>query len=828
MLDEDQLYQLGSLYGHSKSAKNQRAQIAQAKENHKLLQEQKELEQKKLSVNQERLEVEKKNAERQEELQRYARLQENIRRNVSKSARNTLADAGDAIDRISESWAKYTVATNNLENQSGAYVKPEQPKQRWKVKKNKGFISKKQNYFEVLELGLWQKLLNQFTEENTLEELGDIKYLRELNKKIEQLTTKLNGFGIINGSPLEFIDNEYNTFDKDAEEVEAQIFDHYEGMLSTDYLDELFDLPSKNEALKKLMGTEQKIHTLCKTFKERNTHRTFGDNNLKFWEIFAEKFGENEDLPLIRNLLMVADEEELSSINFDKYSVISNFKFPPTKIIAGELIRVLTQTLNLYKELIDDVGGIRPDNYLLLLELNEFGKFSDIEPKNRNIISYILAKVTSLQFAKAQKAFPNAKILIAFNKFDFGRDPRNPTDHEVIACGKKINNDQMMQLGFRMGSYHDPLAFVNVVKWHIKTGDVVTSEDKVATIKFAEEGSYISTDGKRYDGRMRRGRRSRTQKRGQKGSTGAMTLPEWSLKARGVEESGYLLHTFIDEGATVPNGTPLAAVGKEMESSSTEFKNIKFRHIFPNSDPTEIDLNQKDSVTRKVFREFQDKTRLLDCLEINPDILDWKSKLDNLDRTANPDFMNQFAMEKKRLNKLCSKFKSEDSVFLDLMNKKLKSANENCDNQGSELKNRVSEKIKLIKEFYNEFYNLKKPSYLAYLTTICISVSSGVIALFLLKKWGLLIALISSIVFSLTLILFLSNFMRFIKVHAIKPLIENGKMRSALSMLHAAMGDFKAGGQLILLGRNNHEWLGTRDCKFRDKWMTRDDKWKRF
>ena len=57
-----------------------------------------------------------------------------------------------------------------------------------------------------------------------------------------------------------------------------------------------------------------------------------------------------------------------------------------------------------------------------------------------------------------------------------------------------------------------------------------------------------------------------------------------------------------------------------MESSSTELKNIKFRHILANSDPTET------------------------------------------------DFMNQFAIEKKRLKKLCRDFKSIDEGFIDIMN----------------------------------------------------------------------------------------------------------------------------------------------------------------
>ena len=100
MFDEDQLYQLGSLHRHSQAAKNDRELKSQAEKQIELLEEQKQLEKKKLWAAQDMRDAEIKRAEAEakyrEEQDRLAKLT----KERLKSARNVLADAGTAIDRI--------------------------------------------------------------------------------------------------------------------------------------------------------------------------------------------------------------------------------------------------------------------------------------------------------------------------------------------------------------------------------------------------------------------------------------------------------------------------------------------------------------------------------------------------------------------------------------------------------------------------------------------------------------------------------------------------------------------------------------------------------
>ena len=96
-MNSDQLYQLGSLYGHSKSAEKQSTLIAQQDKQIQLLQKQLEA-----IKNDRTMEVKRMEAEvlhRQERIKLDKLLKDRIR-----SIRNTLVDADSVISRIEKSF----------------------------------------------------------------------------------------------------------------------------------------------------------------------------------------------------------------------------------------------------------------------------------------------------------------------------------------------------------------------------------------------------------------------------------------------------------------------------------------------------------------------------------------------------------------------------------------------------------------------------------------------------------------------------------------------------------------------------------------------------
>ena len=100
MLDQNQLYQLGSLHRHAQAAKNDRELKAQAEKQIELLEEQKQIEKKKLWAAQDKREAEIKRAEDEAKHRKEQARLTKLTKERLKSVRNVLADAGTAIDRI--------------------------------------------------------------------------------------------------------------------------------------------------------------------------------------------------------------------------------------------------------------------------------------------------------------------------------------------------------------------------------------------------------------------------------------------------------------------------------------------------------------------------------------------------------------------------------------------------------------------------------------------------------------------------------------------------------------------------------------------------------
>ena len=100
MLDQNQLYQLGSLHRHAQAAKNDRELKAQAEKQIELLEEQKLIEKKKLWAAQDKRDAEIKRAEDEaKHREEQARLTKLTKERL-KSVRNVLADADKDVGFI--------------------------------------------------------------------------------------------------------------------------------------------------------------------------------------------------------------------------------------------------------------------------------------------------------------------------------------------------------------------------------------------------------------------------------------------------------------------------------------------------------------------------------------------------------------------------------------------------------------------------------------------------------------------------------------------------------------------------------------------------------
>jgi hypothetical protein len=256
-------------------------------------------------------------------------------------------------------------------------------------------LKNKEVYFQILELGLWERLLKRIGEQNALEQIEDIKFLKQLSSRINSLSTRLNQKEIIRGSPLDFISSEYMDFDSDAEKVESQIIDICRRIRSNEFWEDL--LTPSSDPLRIITSLENEVVNLCKEFKERNGHRIFANDDLNVWSVYSENFGENEDMPLINGLLEIAinDIDEIRKIIIAKkviqeqvikktasISINSvNLNRSRDKVIAAVSITIAHSALyltELFRELFDEKGSLITGNFIVVNKI--ISHFNQILP----------------------------------------------------------------------------------------------------------------------------------------------------------------------------------------------------------------------------------------------------------------------------------------------------------------------------------------------------------------------------------------------------------------------------------------------------------------
>jgi len=267
------------------------------------------------------------------------------------------------------------------------------------IDKPKITLKNKEVYFHILELGLWERLLKRIGEQNALEQLEDIKFLKQLSSRIKSLSTRLNQKEIIRGSPLDFISSEYRDFDSDAEKVESQIIDICRRISSNEFWEDLLTPSSK--PLRIITSLENEVVNLCKEFKERNGHRIFANDDLNVWSVYSENFGENEDMPLINGLLEIAikDIDEIRKIIKAKKVIqeqaikISastsinsvNINRSRDKLIAAVSITIAHSALyltELFRELFDEKGSLITGNFIVVNKIiSHFNQLLPTESK---------------------------------------------------------------------------------------------------------------------------------------------------------------------------------------------------------------------------------------------------------------------------------------------------------------------------------------------------------------------------------------------------------------------------------------------------------------
>ena len=213
------------------------------------------------------------------------------------------------------------------------------------------------DYLKKIEIGLWENILTQLENEDKLSALEDINFLGNLKTRFEKLNNSLILSGSLNSTARMFTETEYDKFDKDAESVELKLNEILQNMLSKSFLNEFFDTNSKEKATEKLHNIEDEIIQLCQEFKKRNDYRIIGNNNVELWTSFGDKFGEEEDLPLINDLIQIGTIERAISRE------ISDFKSP--------VLIALKISHKEFKNLLQDDGKARTDSYQHLSNLNE-------------------------------------------------------------------------------------------------------------------------------------------------------------------------------------------------------------------------------------------------------------------------------------------------------------------------------------------------------------------------------------------------------------------------------------------------------------------------
>ena len=219
----------------------------------------------------------------------------------------------------------------------------------------KNQLDEKKLYFRKLELGWWEMLLEDIQEQDIVEELADISFLNEQQERIRRLEKSLQRKGILKGSPKDFITQEYHDFDNSAEELEQIINSIILKVKSNDFLNDFFDSKDRNYKDNFFSPIIDEVHKLCKDFRKANEHRIMGSENLDIWKLFGEKYGESEDLPLLYDIIIVANNDHA---HFDLLKGL----YSPSFNRLNEIIECLVL-------LRDEDGKLVKDNYILLKKL---------------------------------------------------------------------------------------------------------------------------------------------------------------------------------------------------------------------------------------------------------------------------------------------------------------------------------------------------------------------------------------------------------------------------------------------------------------------------
>jgi hypothetical protein len=140
------------------------------------------------------------------------------------------------------------------------------------------------------------------------------------------------------GTAGDFIASEYYSFDKTAERVESQVAGILQKLQGDEFMTEF--LNSANPVGKDWFQSHlNQVQALCEKFTLANSHRIVGNDNLDVWRLFGERYGEKEDLPLLRDLIMIGQKNILD------LSVLEAVNSPVLQKL-GKTIRALEQLVN--------------------------------------------------------------------------------------------------------------------------------------------------------------------------------------------------------------------------------------------------------------------------------------------------------------------------------------------------------------------------------------------------------------------------------------------------------------------------------------------------
>ena len=273
-------------------------------------------------------------------------------------------------------WEKHGFVFQESDSQDTITIEgDDSTKYRWKLKETKEAATKvgigskgsqeKDLYLLKIELGWWEKLLEEIQKQDLIEELGDITYLNEQKERILKLSEELREKGLLEGTAGEFIAKEYHLFDKSAEKVEEEIRRLGLKLKSNEFLMDFLnstEFVSKDEIFVPITDA---IHALCRKFAQDNGHRIIGQDNLDIWKLFGDKYGESEDIPLLCDLVKIGNRKPGNPELFDDLS-------SPVLLEVGKSIKLL-------KTLLKENSQLQKGNYSLLKKLQDFSSNHLIE-----------------------------------------------------------------------------------------------------------------------------------------------------------------------------------------------------------------------------------------------------------------------------------------------------------------------------------------------------------------------------------------------------------------------------------------------------------------